>query len=345
MMGRTEKSMILLAAGGLALWYLTRKKKSDGYSFAGKTVFITGGSRGLGLVLARELAREGARIAICARDEGELERAADDIGESGMRPIVAVADVIDASQVREAVAQIEGELGPIEVLINNAGIIAMGPLANMTRHDFEEALEVSFWGAYNTVEAVLPGMRTRREGRIVNISSIGGKISVPHLAPYCVGKFALAGYSNALRVELAADGIVVTTVCPGLMRTGSPRNALFKGRQSAEYAWFKTGGSLPLLTVSAEHAAHEIVEAVRHGDAELVISLPAKIATMVGALFPETMADLISLANRLLPLESADGVAMPGKECELPSALSALTVLTDKAAVQNNEVNPMELEP
>src|SRR5262249_34238650 len=169
------------------------------------------------------------------------------------------------------------------------------------RGDFEHNLAVNFWGAYNAVEAVLPGMRARGRGRIVNVSSIGGKVSVPHLLPYCVSKFALVGYSHGLRAELANDGVVVATVCPGLMRTGSPRHALFKGQHDAEYAWFSVSDSLPFLTISAERAAEQILDACARGDAEIVLSLPAKVAATFHALFPELSAVLLSLTNRLLP--------------------------------------------
>jgi len=342
-MNRADKTMLLCALGGLGLWYFARPRAAGSESFAGKTVFITGGSRGLGLVLARKFTLEGARVAICARDARELERAAENVASCGTEPITVVADVADASQIREAIAETEAHLGPIQILINNAGIISVGPVGAMTRADFEEALQVSFWGAYNAIEAVLPGMKMRKEGRIVNVSSIGGKIGVPHLAPYCVGKFALAGYSQALRAELASVGIAVTTVYPGLMRTGSPRNASFKGNHAAEFGWFKVSDSLPLLTVSAEDAAAEIIEAVRRADAEVVISLPAKVGIMLNALCPEIMANLITLANGLLPGDG--GVATErklGKECDLPGVLAPLTILTDHAAAQNNEVDPME---
>jgi len=342
-MTRTDKTMLALAAGGLGLWLMTRPRRSDLYSFAGKTVLITGGSRGLGLELARQLAQEGARIAIFARDENELERASQAISSCGHNAVTKAVDVTNAADVRAAVSHVEAQVGPIDVLINNASNIAVGPLSTMTRQDFEEALQVTFWGAYNTIEAVLPGMRDRHEGRIVNISSIGGKVAVPHLVPYSVGKFALVGYSQGLRGELSADGIVVTTVCPGLMRTGSPRNAFFKGRHSAEYAWFKVSDSLPLFTVSAEAAARATIEAARRGDAELVISMPAKLGVLMNALFPELTSQLLSLTNRLLPSDkNANSSAKLGKECDLPAALAAVTALTDKAARQNNEVDPDE---
>ncbi|HLW64490.1 MAG TPA: SDR family oxidoreductase [Gemmataceae bacterium] len=342
-MAKTSKTLLCLAAGSAALWYLTRQVRGALISFAHKNVFITGGSRGLGLVLARRFSTEGARVAICARDADEHERAARDSAWQGERPLTVVADVTDPVQVRQAVSRIEGDLGPIDVLVNNASIISVGPVSTMTREDFEEAMRITFWGAFNAIQAVVPGMRERGDGRIVNISSIGGKIGVPHLAPYCASKFALSGYSQALRAELADDGITVTTIYPGLMRTGSPRNAVFKARQEAEYGWFKVSASLPLLTVSAEHAARCIMNATRRGDAELVISLPAKAGIVMHALFPEMTSTLISLANRLLPSAGGAGrAAKPGKDIELPAALAPVTALMARAAESNNEINPVE---
>lgn len=118
-------------------------------------------------------------------------------------------------------------------------------------------------------------MRARGGGRIVNISSIGGKVSVPHLLPYSPSKFALTGLSEGLRAELMKDNILATTVCPGLMRTGSPRNAWFKGRRSAESTWFAPGGNFPGLSMAAGHAAASILDAARYGEAEVVIGQPA----------------------------------------------------------------------
>ena len=137
-------------------------------------------------------------------------------------------------------------------------------------------MAVHFWGPLHTMRAAIPHMRRHGGGRIVNISSIGGKIGVPHLAAYCAGKFALAGLSSALTPELARDNIVVTTVCPGLMRTGSPFNAWFKGRHRQEFAWFAIADSLPLLSANGRRAAAQIVDAMRHGDAELVITWAAR---------------------------------------------------------------------
>src|SRR5437016_396384 len=246
--------------GGTAMWLAWRGYRSlYGYDFRGKTVLITGGSRGLGLVLARQFVAEGAKVAICARDADELDRAFEDLARRGGRVVTVPCDLTVPEHVNEMVAVVERRLGPIDVLINNAGIIGIGPVDHMGLDDFHKAMAGNFYSALHSTLAVLPRMRGRKRGRIVNITSIGGKVSVPHLLPYSASKFALVGLSEGLRAELARAGIQVSTICPGLMRTGSPRHAFFKGRHRAEYAWFSISDSLPLTSISAESAAGEIL--------------------------------------------------------------------------------------
>jgi len=338
-MNDDTKRAVAWGAFGLGAWVLHEFGRPATYSFANKSVLITGGSRGLGLVLARELTKKGARVGICAREWPELLRAANDLKQFGRMPNIYVCDVTNPAHVCETVRAFQMAAGPVDVLINNAGIIAVGPVSTMRRKDYEEALEVSFWGAYNTIEAALPAMRRRGSGRIVNISSIGGKISVPHLLPYCVGKFALAGYSQGLRAELANNGVSVTTVFPGLMRTGSPRNAWFKGQNRKENTWFTISDSLPLLTISAEHAARSILNACSRGDAEIVLSLPAKVAVKMHELFPQLTADALDVTNRLMPRPKGAGPEKhQGKDSASPLVPSPLTALTERAARRNNEM-------
>jgi NAD(P)-dependent dehydrogenase (short-subunit alcohol dehydrogenase family) len=248
-------------------------------------------------------------------------------------------DVTSREDVNALVATVEDSFGNIDVLVNNAGVIQMGPFEVMTHADFEKAMNAHFWGPLNTMMAVLPSMRQRKSGRIVNISSIGGKVSVPHLVPYCASKFALTGLSKGMRTELLKDGVAVTTVCPGLMRTGSPRNAGFKGKHREEYAWFSISDATPLLSVSAERAARQIVTACRNGRGELVISVPAKLAVVFDALFPELTSDLFALANKILPEPGGIGQReAKGRESASALSPSLLTTLNERAAVRNNEM-------
>jgi len=310
------------------------------YNLKDKTVLITGGSRGLGLVMAREFAREGARLAICARDEQELEQARIDLEALGAEVFAVPCDITNKQDVTEKVAAVNSHFGSIDVLVNNAGVIQVGPLEVMTSEDFELAMKAHFWGPLNMIMAVLPSMRQRKSGRIVNITSIGGKVAVPHLVPYSASKFALVGLSKGLRAELMKDGIVVTTICPGLMRTGSPRNADFKGQHRLEYAWFSISDALPLLTVSAENAARQIVRACKRGQTELVISVPAKVAVLFESLFPEAMYGILAAVNQLLPEAGGVGTQrVKGRNSTSSWSPSWLTTLNEEAAVRNNEVH------
>jgi NAD(P)-dependent dehydrogenase (short-subunit alcohol dehydrogenase family) len=336
--------LLKLAAAGAAGWLAYRLLWPPSYSLRDRAVLVTGGSRGLGLVLARELARHGARVAISARDDEELGRAVEDLAARGADVLAVTADVRDPAQAAEAVREVVERWGRIDVLVNNAGTITVGPLETMTLADFEAALRVNFWGPLHMTLAALPHMRRQGEGRIVNVSSIGGKVAVPHLLPYTASKFALTGLSEGLRAELAKDNVTVVTVCPGLMRTGSPRNATFKGRHEEEYAWFAVSDALPLLSMSAERAARQIIDALRRGSGEVVLSLPAKALVFFHDLCPGLTADVLALVNRLVlppPGGIGTGYAL-GKESESAAAPSLLTALGDRAAARNNEIDPAE---
>jgi len=271
---RTLQKSLLLAAAGLATAGIFRglARQSRWFRFGGKVAIVTGGSRGLGLVIARQLVAAGARVAICARTKEDIDAAAAELRDRGGDVLGLVCDIRDQSQVQAMVGKVIAAWGRVDALFNVAGVIDVGPLDSMTLDDFHNEMAVNCWGPLHTTLAVLPHMRRRQWGRIVNVASIGGKQAVPHLLPYDVSKFALVGLSNGLRTELAKDGILVTTACPTLMRTGSPRNAEFKGRHRAEYAWFSLGGSLPIVSMDAAKAARQILRACQNGVAEAYIA-------------------------------------------------------------------------
>ncbi len=339
MSGRRRGRFVALAAMGAGLGLRELLRRQRDFELQGKTVLITGGSRGLGLALSREFADQGARLVYTARDEAELDRARQDLEGRGAQVLAVPADITDRAQVDELVRAAVARFGSVDVLVNNAGIVQVGPMETMTIEDYEQAMAIHFWAPLYATLAVLPGMRARRAGRIVNISSIGGIISMPHLLPYNASKFALTGLSEGLRAELAKDGILVTTVCPGLMRTGSPRNALFKGQHRAEYAWFALGDALPLSSMAADRAARQIVAACRHGDPELILTIQAQLAAKVHGLAPGLTSDVLGLVNRLLPRPGGVGTrAVPGAESESPITRSPLMALDEAAARQYNQV-------
>jgi short-subunit dehydrogenase len=340
-MKERHKDMLMLTGtvgGALALREAVRRRRT--IDLRGKTVLITGGSRGLGLLMAREAANQGANLAICARDTEELKRAQEDLTRRGARVAAVRCDATNKGQVEAMIRIVHECFGRVDVLINNAGVIQAGPSEVMTPQDYEEAMKVHFWAPLYTTLAVLPEMRRRRSGRIVNISSIGGKVSVPHLLPYSASKFALTGFSEGLRAELAKDGILVTTVCPGLLRTGSARHAYVKGQHRTEYALFSIMDALPLFSMNAERAARQIIAACKRGDPELVLSVQAKLGAAFHGLFPGLTADALGLVNRFLPGPGESGTErVQGKDSESALSPSLLTILNEKAAMNNNEMS------
>jgi NAD(P)-dependent dehydrogenase (short-subunit alcohol dehydrogenase family) len=330
----------LVAAGvGLALAAAVRRR-AGAIDFRDRTVVITGGSRGLGLVLARQLAEEGADLALIARQERDLDRARRELAAGGARVLTVPCDVRDRQQVQRAVDRILAQFGRIDVLINNAGIMQVGPLDHMTHADYEAAMGVHFWGPLHMMLGVLPHMRRAGGGRIVNVTSIGGRIAVPHMAPYTASKFAGVGLSDAFRAELAADKIRVTTVCPAPMRTGSPVNARFKGRAEREYAWFALSASLPVISVDDRRAARKIIDACRYGDAELVISPQARLGVILNAICPGCLAGIMMIASRILPAAAAQAgdQGRRGHEAQPRWIPRIVTRMSDRAAQRNNEI-------
>jgi len=337
-MGRIRNALL---AGGAVLAARELRRRASQADLRGQVALVTGGSRGLGLLVSRELARAGCDLAICARDADELERARGDLATYGGRVETVVCDVADRGQVERMVAHATERLGRIDILVNNAGIIQVGPLENQTIDDFQLAMDVMYWGVVYPSFAVLPQMRARRAGRIANVTSIGGKVSVPHLLPYCSAKFAAVGFSEGLAAEVAKDGITVTTIVPGLMRTGSHLHAVTKGQHEAEYGWFAPGASLPLISMDAERAAHQIVQAIRRGESERFLGVTAMLASRFHGLFPGTTVELFGLVNRLLPGPGPDSDrAVPGYQARqrLDSRLiEAATTLGQRAAERFNE--------
>jgi NAD(P)-dependent dehydrogenase (short-subunit alcohol dehydrogenase family) len=340
-MNNQQRFVTGIAVGlGAALVGARLARSRFAIAFDGRVVVVTGGSRGLGLVMARMFADEGAKVAILARDLEELDRARQDL-EPRRGDVIAIrCDIRRRADVRAAIDQVMDRWHAVDVLVNNAGVIQVGPFDHMDHEDFENAMATHFWGPLNLMLEVVPIMQHRSFGRIVNIASIGGKIAVPHLTPYSASKFALVGLSDGIRAEVERYGIRVTTVAPGLMRTGSPVNATFKGRHEAEYAWFKVSSSVPGLTISAERAARKILDAARHGDPELTITPQAKAAAAANAVIPGVVARAAALVNRFLPGPNGAGGnrLQRGRDSESRWTPRVVTGLTDNAAVANNEV-------
>lgn len=298
---------------------------------------VTGASRGLGYLLARELGGRGYDLVICARSAAGLESARQDLQSVTDRVLAVPCDVSVPQDVQRLIDEALDAYGRIDVLVNNAGIIQVGPLDVLDDTHFAQALDVILWGTIRCTLAARPALRRSPRPVIVNITSIGGKIPAPHLLPYTTAKFAAVGFSEGLRAELASEGISVTTAVPGLMRTGSPGNALFTGNRQAEYRWFTIADSLPLVSMDAERAAARIVRAALQGRPEVVLTPLAFAAVKLHGVAPGLSLRAITLVNRLLPAgarsEPVAGHALPAQ----PGWFRALTTLTRRAAGRYHE--------
>ncbi|GAC1593869.1 MAG: SDR family oxidoreductase [Candidatus Velthaea sp.] len=290
-----------LGAASVAAGLGLLRPRARSASFAGRIALVTGGSRGLGFVLAQLLARAGAEVTICGRSSESLERARTALEAEGLAVTTYACDVRDRVECAALISRVLERSGRIDILVNNAGTIEVGPILEATLDDYREAMETHFWGPLYLSLEVLPSMRARHAGHIVNVASIGGLVGVPHLAPYSASKFAEVGFSQALAAEVAADGIVVTAVCPGLMYTGSRDNAAFKGRNRAEYTWLTPADANPLLAVSPLRAAKRILRGIARRETHVTIGALPKLAKTMNAIFPETTARLLALSARLLP--------------------------------------------
>ena len=294
--GPWAKAALLIGSYWLAREIYGRYREQE---LLGHVALVTGASRGFGYLIARELGRAGCKLVICGRDQAELDRASSELEKLGLAVLAVRCDVTDKDDVDAMIAAANHRYGRIDVLVNNAGVIEVGPVTDMSRSDFEQAMNVMYWGVLNTILAVLPQMRERRSGRIANVTSIGGKVAIPHLVPYSSAKFAAVGLSEGLSAELKSEGITVTTIVPGLLRTGSYLHAEFKGRQEKEATWFTLSDNIPGLAMSPETAAQQVVRAIKRGEAEVVLSLPAKILALANGVFPGLVTNISSIINKI----------------------------------------------
>lgn len=333
-------ALLIGTAVGAGAALIKRNRKFD---FNGKSVAITGGARGLGLVMARYLVDRGASVAITSRHADELQRAEAELNLRGGRVLYVPCDLTKREDAVRFVEECRIEFGSIDVLINNAGVIQVGPLEEQTEQDFRDALDIHFWAPFYTMQAAIPHMKRNGGGRIANIVSIGGKVAVPHLAPYCASKFALSGLSKSFANEVDKDGIRVTTVYPGLMRTGSHINALFKGQNDKEFAMFALMDATPATSIAAERAAKQILDAIACGRSELTITLQAKVVALIAEFAPELTANVLRSGNSLLPGMGGIGKELAtGLESDSGMVPDSITTLIDAAAERNNELKPGE---
>ncbi|AFL89783.1 short-chain dehydrogenase of unknown substrate specificity [Terriglobus roseus DSM 18391] len=319
---RTETNIALGIIGVAVAANEAYKAKQRATAMCGKIVVVMGGSRGLGLEIARQFGLGGAHLVLVARNEDELRSALGKLHAEGAIPNgaaahIVVGDVSRQEDCEHAIASATKRFGRVDVLVNCAAIMQVAPFEDMTTEAFESAMKVNFFGALYATQAVLPQMLSRGSGSIVNIASVGGKIAVPHMLPYVASKFALVGFSEGLHAELRHKGIRVTTVCPGLMRTGAESGVKFAGNAEKEYAWFKFGAEAPLVSINARAAARKIFAATVAGKAEITITPQAWLGARAVGLAPNFSQQFAAAVNHLgLPAANGNRETTTGAEIE-----------------------------
>jgi len=337
----SQAALFALAGGTIAAVSASLVRRAFALDVRGKVAIVTGGSRGLGLLIAEELGRLGARVALCGRDAEAVERASKKLIGQGVEVLAEARDLGDPKAAAAFVESVVRTFGRIDLLINNAGIIQVAPLAQLDVAMLDEAMRSNFWSAVHTTFAALPWLKKQgRAGRIVNVASVGGRAALPHMLGYTASKFAMAGLSEGLRAELSAEGPLVTTIIPGPMRTGSFYNAEFMGRQREEFAWFSMFASLPLLSCDARRAARLIVRAMREGRAETHIGLSGHVIPLLHGLSPRLFAHATAFFAAWLPPATDSDERWRGRDINSTLSHSPLLELGNQAARENNEEPP-----
>ncbi len=312
--GRPSSMVAAHLAYGTALAAIERELSPVSQELAGKVVVVCGGSRGLGRALAGVLVQRGARVAICGRTPETLQRTQRWLQSFGSPVLAEVCDLREEAQTRTFLRRVAQELGPVDVLIANAATIDVGPIEMLRPSDFTATMREIFGSAVNATLSVLPEMRARGKGTIAIISSIGGRVGVPHLAAYSSAKFAQVGFAEALSAEVAKDGVSVLTVTPGLMRTGSHLHATFRGQPERELIWFGASAIAPLVSIDADRAARRIVRAIARGERHLTFTPAAHLGAWLHDVAPNLWRLIASRAAGLLPKGRTGPRAFGGSE-------------------------------
>ncbi|MDX2231880.1 MAG: SDR family oxidoreductase [Leptolyngbyaceae cyanobacterium bins.349] len=255
------------------------------------TVLITGASQGIGKATAFLFAQHGYRVVLAARHADRLEAVARELRDAHHAAIAVPTDVRDPQQVQELVAKAIGAFSAIDVLVNNAGIYISGPAEAFTLEDWHQAIDTNLWGYIHTIHAILPHFIERHSGSIVNVSSVGGKVPVPYLAPYTTSKFAVTGLTEALQSELSPKGIHVCGIYPNLIKSDFMERAIFRGThladEQARRQQVEDILKVPLVE-KPQDVANAIWDAVQHQRPSVVVG-SANLSVASHKFFPSIM--------------------------------------------------------
>lgn len=251
-------------------------------------VLITGASEGIGRASAFAFAKQGYRLALASRQEDSLRQTALELEQQLNADVFIVpTDVTLPEQVTHLVSQVLERYGDLHILLNNAGICMSGPFVETTLDHWQQVLAVNLWGYIHTIQSVLPHFLAKKKGQIINVGSFGGKMPLPEMSAYCASKYAVAGLTESLRLELRPQGIEVIGIHPGVVRSSFLNRAIFVGQSHESQA--RVEGSLDsLLSNSCEEVAEAIVDASIHHKTDVVVGM-AYWATQAYHVFPDLL--------------------------------------------------------
>ncbi len=235
------------------------------HDLRGANAIVTGASRGIGVYIARALAKEGVNLALAARSIGELEQVRAEMEGLGVRAIAIACDVAKASDRAELIRRTEADLGPIDILVNNAGIERVARFDQAVESDITDTLTINLEAPMLLTRAILPGMLARSRGHVVNIASGAGKVGVPYGSSYCASKHGLVGFTSALRAEYRGRPVGFSVVCPGFVTDAGMYDR-----------WDKNGIHAPKLagTSTPEKVAAVTIRCIKHNKGEATVNTP-----------------------------------------------------------------------
>lgn len=250
-------------------------------NFHGKTVLITGASRGIGRAIALELAHQGVdRILLVARSYPHLADLADEIRALGIEAIPLCFDLTQPTEVSIAIAQTWKTYGPIHLLVNCAGVAHQAPFLKSRLRQVQQEIDTNLIGMYTVTRLIARRMATQRNGHIVNVSSLMGKVAAPSMATYSATKFAILGFTQALRCELAQYNVKVTSLLPSLTDTDMVRN----------FAWFRW-----VVPMTPQHVARSLIKGLRRDAKEIVVGWQGHLAVWCSRLAPWLLEKILLL--------------------------------------------------
>lgn len=273
-------------------------RSSRKFAWDQKRVLVTGGSAGLGLVLARQLASKGVRLAVCDMARQTVRQAVDELRKYGGDVIGIECDVRKYDSVVQMFEEIDAEFGGVDVLFNAAGVVEVGASEWMNHRDFENFMETNCRGAFCTIRAAMPGMWKLGWGRIMNVALLGRQRAVTSMPPGVECKSGTVGLLQDLRTDFRHENILVSTACPGLIETLSSRETMFEDRHREKYGWFSIGDSLPLMSENAQEAASQIIDACQQGRGKFTVANPVNVAVHLQRYFPALKNEILTMMGQ-----------------------------------------------